>query len=152
MFAQIQISKRLLPQFQPKAFLKYQQIHQVLERDHHTLRSEIRRALNVPGRSEALVIMDVFTGQMTTEVLNPQEEGNVLNINFPANMTKFYQPLDLTVNGYEKQLLKSKFIDWYSSQVRAYLYNGVSIDSIAVGLQLSKINSWWFTRGILQSH
>ena len=54
-------------------------------------------------------------------------------------MTKYYQSLDLTVNGYPKQFLKSKFTEWYSSQVRAYLNNGVSIDGIEVGLQLSKI-------------
>ena len=45
----------------------------------------------------------------------------------------------MTVNGYTKRFLKSKFTEWYSSQVRAYLDNGVSIDDIEVGLQLSKI-------------
>ena len=41
--------------------------------------------------------MDVFTGQMTTEVLNASEEANILIINVPAYITKFYQPLDPTV-------------------------------------------------------
>ena len=54
-------------------------------------------------------------------------------------MTKYYQPLELTVNEYAKQFSKIKFTEWYSSQVRAYLDNGVSIDDIEVGLQLSKI-------------
>ena len=54
-------------------------------------------------------------------------------------MTKYYQPLDLTANGYAKRFLKSKFTEWYSSQVRAYLDNGVSIDDIEVGLQTCKI-------------
>ena len=85
--------------------------------------------------------MDVFTGQVTAEVLNAYEEANILIINVPANMTKYYQLLDLTVNGYAKRFLKSKFTEWYSSQVRAYLDNGVSIDDVEVGLQLSKIKS-----------
>ena len=54
-------------------------------------------------------------------------------------MVKYYQPLDLTVNGYAKRFWKGKFTEWCSSQVRAYLDNGVSIDDIEVGLQLSKI-------------
>ena len=83
--------------------------------------------------------MDVFTGQMTAEVLNAYEEANILISKIPANMTKYYQPLDPTVNGYAKRFLKSKFTDWYSSQVRAHLDNGVSIDDIDVGLQLSRI-------------
>ena len=41
--------------------------------------------------------MDVFAGQMTTEVLNAYEEANILIVNIPANMTKYYQPLYLTV-------------------------------------------------------
>ena len=86
--------------------------------------------------------MDVFTGQMTAEVLNAYEEANILIINVPANMTKCYQPLDLTVNGCAKRFLKSKFTEWYSSQVRAYLDNGVSIDDIEVELQLSKSNQF----------
>ena len=96
--------------------------------------------------------MDVFTGQMNAEVLNAYEEANILIINVPANMTKYYQPLDLTVNEYAKRFLKSKFSEWYSSQVRAYLDNGVSINDIEVGLQLSKTNSCWLASGILQSH
>ena len=63
---------------------------------------------------KALVIMDVFTGQMTEEVLNAYEEANILIINVPANMAKYYQPLDLTANGYAKRFLKSKFTEWYS--------------------------------------
>ena len=80
---------------------------------------EQRKLLKCQVDQKALVIMDVFTGQMTAEVLNAYEEANILIINFPANMTKYYQPLDLTVNWYAKRFLKSKFSEWYSSQVRA---------------------------------
>ena len=83
--------------------------------------------------------MDVFTGQMTTAVLEAFKEANVCIINVPANMTKFYQPLDLTVNGYAKRFLKRKFNEWYSGQVKAQLDNDVSLDGIQVGLQLTKL-------------
>ena len=98
-----------------------------------------RELLKCQVDQKALVIMDVFTGKMTVEGLNAYEEANILIINFPANMTKYYQSLDLTVNGYTKRFLKSKFTEWYSSQVRAYLDNGVSIDETEVGSQLNMI-------------
>ena len=78
-----------------------------------------RELLKCPVDQKAVAIMDVPTGQMTAEVLNAYEEAHILIINFPANMAKYYQPLDLTVNGYAKRFLKSKFTEGYSSQVRA---------------------------------
>ena len=63
--------------------------------------------------------MDVFAGQMSAEVLNAYDEANILIINVPASMMNFYQPFDLTVNGYAKRFLKSKFTEWYSSQVES---------------------------------
>ena len=54
-------------------------------------------------------------------------------------MTKFYKPLELAVNGYAKRFLKRKFNEWYSGQVKAQLDDGISIDDVQVGLQLTKL-------------
>ena len=52
-----------------------------------------------PNQKAVVMIMDVFTaGQMTSEVLDLLEDSNILVTNVPPNTTKFYQPLDLTVN------------------------------------------------------
>ena len=61
-----------------------------------------RELLKYPTNQEALVVMDVFTGQMTKDVLDSYKDANICIVNVPANMTKFFQPLDLTVNGYAK--------------------------------------------------
>ena len=98
-----------------------------------------RQLLKLSTNQKALVIMDVFTGQMTTAVLEAFKEANVCIVNVLANITKFYQPLDLTVNGYAKRFIKRKFNEWYSGQVKAQLDNGVSLDDIHVGLQLTKL-------------
>ena len=42
----------------------------------------------------SLVIMDVFTGQMTTKVLDFYKEQNIEITCVPANMTYLLQPLD----------------------------------------------------------
>ena len=55
---------------------------------------------------KALAIMNVFTGQITSEVLNSYKSCNTCVVNVPAIMTKYYQPLDLTVNREAKRFLK----------------------------------------------
>ena len=54
----------------------------------------------------AFVKMDVFSGQMTSEDKEVLQENNVLLTNVPANMTRFYQPLDLTVNPFMHNIVK----------------------------------------------
>ena len=61
-----------------------------------------KQILKCSTDQKALVIMDVFTGQMTTAVLDAFKEGNICIANVPANMLKFYQPVILTVSGYCK--------------------------------------------------
>ena len=88
---------------------------------------------------KALVIMDVFTGQMTREVLDLLEDSNILVTNVPPNMTKFYQPLDLTVNGFVKRFMSRKFNGWYTDQVSKQMDNGVKLEDIDVKLRLSTL-------------
>ena len=66
---------------------------------------------------KALIIKDVFTGLMILEILDSKKAYSICVINVPANLTKYYQPLELTVNREVKQFLKCKFVDWYSYQV-----------------------------------
>ena len=80
-------TSKSLPRYRfPKGFQKVSVVKQ-------------RELLKCQVDQKALVIMDVFTGQMTVEMHNAYEEANILIINVPANMTKYYQPLDLTFNG-----------------------------------------------------
>ncbi len=63
---------------------------------------------------KALVIWDVFKGQMTDKVMEKLHSLHSLHCEFvpvPANMTHIFQPLDLTVNGSSKNYMKNKFID-----------------------------------------
>ena len=43
--------------------------------------------------------MGIFTGQMTDDVHAALNKNHVCVLNVPNNMTRLYQPLDLTVNG-----------------------------------------------------
>ena len=55
-------------------------------------------------------------------------------------MTKYYQPLDLTVNREAKRFLKRKFVDWYSYQVSNQISEGKPLESVQVPLKLPIIN------------
>ena len=70
-----------------------------------------RKRLNLEETQHALLIMDVFTGQMTDPIMKKLQENNISNVRVPANMTNLFQPLDLTVNGSAKAFMKRKFTD-----------------------------------------
>ena len=57
-------------------------------------------------------IMDIFTGKMTSAVKDVLEENHILVTNVSANLTRFYQRLDLMVNGSTKRFIAKKFNSW----------------------------------------
>ena len=52
-------------------------------------------------------------------------------------MTKYYQPLDLTVNGVCKRFLAKMFNYWYTSEVFKQLEDGKHIEFVDIKLRLS---------------
>ena len=50
-------------------------------------------------------------------ILDVLKENHILYVRVPANMTNIFQPLDLTVNGSFRSLMKSKFTKWYSKEL-----------------------------------
>ena len=62
-----------------------------------------RADLHLPDDQKALIVWDVFKGQMTQKVIDKLASLNLELVPVPANMTHFFQPLDLTVNGSAKK-------------------------------------------------
>ena len=87
----------------------------------------------------ALVIFDVFRGQITDNVLNLIKENNIKTVLFPANMANLLQPLDLTVNGYAKIFCRKRFNHWYMEQITEQLDNGKQIEKVDVKLHLTRL-------------
>ena len=98
-----------------------------------------RERLGVGREQAALVIMDVFRGQMTDPVFQKLDENNTKLRKVPANMTYLYQPLDAqgSVNGESKRFMKQKFTNWYSSEVLKEMDKGKEVDAIEIKLKLS---------------
>ena len=89
----------------------------------------------------ALLIMDVFKGQMTSPVLKVLSNNNILLQYVAANFTYLFQPLDVQggPNGFVKRLMKRKFTDWYGSQITPAMDEGKELEIIEVPLKVSNI-------------
>ena len=66
---------------------------------------------------------------------------NIECVYVPANMTHFFQPLDLTVNRCAKQRMKMEFIIYYSSAVKQQLDSGTDLEDVGVDFHLSVLKS-----------
>ena len=67
-----------------------------------------RKKLQNPDQA-ALLILDVFHGQITKDVTTLLDEHKIFLVLVPSNMTHLFQPLDLTVNKHCKTFLKKIF-------------------------------------------
>lgn len=76
------------------------------------------------------VFLDFFAIQMITIVFEAFKEADICNVNVTSNMTKFYQPLDLMVNGSANQFHKRKFNELFSAQVKAQQDDRISNDVV----------------------
>ena len=97
-----------------------------------------RKILQNP-KKEALLIMDVFRGQVTDDVTKRLKDNNIYVVLVPNNMTHIFQPLDLTVNKHCKSFLKNRFSEWYSQQIENQLAAGKNIEEIDVKFKLTTI-------------
>ena len=62
-------------------------------------------------------------------------------------MTRFYQPLDVTVNGYTKKLLAKCFNEWYTVQITGQLEEGKSLEDVDIKLTVLKpLHAEWLVR------
>ena len=82
-------------------------------------RNELRKP-----KQAALVIMDVFRGQTTDDVISLLRDNHIHYVLVPNNMTQLFQPLDLTVNKHCKSYLKQLFLEWYAQQIENQLSVG----------------------------
>ena len=96
-----------------------------------------RAALRLDPGQKALMIWDVFKGQMTDVVKSRLAELDIFLVAVPANMTHIFQPLDLTVIAEAKKFTKKQFVTYYSRSVQEQLQSGRKLEEIEVDLRLS---------------
>ena len=80
--------------------------------------------------------MDAFKGQYTDGVKKKLHSLSIKMVQVPANMTHFFQPLDLKVNRVAKQHTEISFVKYYSDCVAKQLKSG---NDIEVDLRLTVV-------------
>ena len=98
----------------------------------------------LPADQKALLTWDVFRGQTTDHVAQILDSLNIKQskvVKVPANMTHFFQPLDLTVNGSAKNFMRKKFVTWYAKEIKKQMDAGVPAESIDVNLKLTSVKA-----------
>ena len=100
-----------------------------------------RKELGLPADQKALLTWDVFRGQTTDHVAQILDSLNIKVVKVPANMTHFFQPLDLTVNGSAKVFMRKKIETWYAEEIKKQMDAGVPAESVDVNLKLTSLNA-----------
>ena len=97
---------------------------------------EIRAKKRAPDQ-KALVIFDVFKGNMVEAVETLLEENGIVRVIVPNNCTDLFQPLDLSVNKPFKDKLRRGFAEWYTNEVAKQLKDGSQADAIHIDMRMS---------------
>ena len=87
----------------------------------------------------ALCIFDVFAAHRNPELIEKLKENHIHMVYVPASCTDQLQPLDLKVNKYFKDQLRTEFNKWYSQKVADALANQTAIDDIKIDLRASAL-------------
>ena len=98
-----------------------------------------REELCLPAEQRALLIYDVFKGQLTPANLKLIDDNYCVMVPVPANLTHHFQPLDLLINSMAKKFLNKKFEEWYAKQISDQLKQGVDVYQIKVDLTLTRM-------------
>ena len=77
----------------------------------------MKEELGISSDVKPLLIFDVFKAHRDEELLQFIRDSGFLYAFIPASCTGELQPLDLTVNAQFKQLMRDKFISWYSGHI-----------------------------------
>ena len=76
---------------------------------------------------------------ITDDVISLLRDNNIHYILVPNNMTKLFQPLDLTVNKHRKSYLKWLFSEWYAQQIENQLFLGEKVEEINIEFRLTTL-------------
>ena len=96
-----------------------------------------RKELGKPKQA-ALVIMDVFRGQITDDVISLLRDNNIHYI-LVSNNIQLFQPLDLMVNKHCKSYPKQLFSKWYAQQIKNQLSLGKKVEEIKIEFCLTTL-------------
>ena len=97
----------------------------------------LRRKGGVVNTLVAIAAAKAFIQKSNEESKQKMKENHILFVRVLANMRNIFQPLDLTVNGSFKSLMKRKFTEWYCKEIGKQLEENVPIEDSEIKLKVS---------------
>ena len=90
---------------------------------------KVREEMDAPSQ-KAMVLMDNFSGQTTTSLLENLEEECVVVVMIPTGTMDRLHPLDVSTNKAAKDFLREKFQHCYAQEVETQLQAGTAENAI----------------------
>ena len=97
---------------------------------------------------KAMVLMDNFSGQTTTSLLEKLEEKGIVVVMIPAGTTDRLQPLGISTHKAAKDLLREKVRHWYAQEVETQLQAGTAEKAIKINVSMAvikEVGAKWLT-------
>ena len=135
----VQVSRWILRNTDPKHWSNKDETLKLIDNIINPFAINKCKELKLVPTQKCLLVWDMFKAQATQAVKDKLAALNIEVAPVPANMTHFFQPLDLTVNGAAKKYMRTEFINYYSEQVLHQLTAGTAEDDIDVDLKLTTI-------------
>lgn len=105
---------------------------------------KVKQSLRLPVRQKSLAIFDVFAAHRCDSFLNLLKKRNFEVRFVPAGCTSELQPMDLSVNGDFKTVMKDQFSQWYAEKVSASLKDGDITKPVDLRISVMKpIHARW---------
>ena len=108
---------------------------------------KVREEIGVPSQ-KAMVLMDNFSGQKTTSLLEKLEEKGIVVVMIPAGTTDRLQPLDVSTNKAAKDFMREKFRHWYAQEVEKQLQAGTAENDVKINMGMpvmKEVGVKWLT-------
>ena len=102
---------------------------------------ELKKKLKFPQNKAACLIWDAFKAQSTEKFKLELEHLNIMDVEVPKNMTHFFRPLDLTINGIVKKMERREFSDSFTNCITEALLADPkrNVTTIKLDLKLSTL-------------
>ena len=105
---------------------------------------EKRAELKLAETQKAVVVLNVFKGQMTEAAKQKLSSHNIELVPVPTNMTHVFQPLDLAVNGSANKYMKAVHcLLQLQCKTAAWQWKPLLKMLMLIPVWLFMLSSWW---------
>ena len=100
--------------FSDNHWLNTEKSFELFEKVIFPYRKQAKASLKYPKEQMSLIVIDTFKGQDNDVILDLCEKHMCQVVIVPHNLTKKFQPLNITVNKPTKSFISNKYNEWFA--------------------------------------